>query len=126
METSKPPADLTMPQILDTLRRFFPNGHQHFIPLTLKELELHSNKNFDYANGGDPLGNFKRVAALLQQYPYLDLATPQGVIVLYLLKQLDAYLWAKSQAYSPQVEGLNARLQDISVYIKLLMITEGF
>jgi hypothetical protein len=97
-------------------------GHPDFLELTKQELELHSAKNRDYAQGGDPLGNFKRVAGILGQYPGLNLSNPTVVAIVYMLKQLDAVLWAMSQGYEGQVESLDDRMQDIHIYMKLARI----
>lgn len=108
-----------------TLKELFPNGHPEFIPLMVQLMELHSKKNHDYAGGGDPLGNFNRVAMILQLYqgkfPY---DSAQGVAMIYMLKQLDAVLWMLSQGTVAQVEGLDSRLADISVYASLVRCME--
>ena len=106
------------------LRDRFPHGHPEFIPLTVDEMKLHSEKNYDYAAGGDPLGNFKRVSTILGQYPGLDLGDPAVVAMVYALKQVDAYFWLKCQNRDGKVEGKAARLGDVSVYAKLAVIIE--
>ena len=106
--------------IYSELREKFPHGHADFLPITVKEIELHSNKNHDYAKGGPALGNFDRVAAILALYPDLKLSDPRIVALVYALKQLDAVLWGINQGIEHKVEGLNSRLQDISVYAKLV------
>jgi hypothetical protein len=105
----------------DILRDFFPHGHPQFLPITLREMELHSQKNNDYAAGGAPTGNFDRVAAILALYPKLKLSDRRVVALVYALKQLDAVLWGINSDITHKVEGLNARLQDISVYAKIVM-----
>jgi hypothetical protein len=104
------------------LRELYPHGHPGFIPLTLKEMDLHSKKNFDYAGGGKPTGNFDRVGKIVGMYPGLDWSKPQNVAIFYLLKQLDAYLWLECQGKEGAVEGKAARLGDISVYTKIAML----
>lgn len=99
-----------------------PKGHPKFRELTEEELKLHDAKNADYAKGGDPLGNFKRVASILSNYPELDLADPTVVCIVYLLKQFDATLWMLSQGYEGEVEGVDTRLRDVHVYAKLARI----
>lgn len=110
--------------VVDELRAKFPHGHPEFIPMTVGEMKLHSEKNFDYAAGGDPLGNFKRVATILAQYPGLQIDDPAIVAMIYALKQLDAYFWLKAQGRDGKVEGKAARLGDISVYTKIARIIE--
>jgi len=103
------------------LREEYPHGHPKFLPITVREIQLHSDKNHDYAAGGDPMGNFARVAAILKLYPHLALDDRRVVALVYALKQLDAVLWGMSADIAHKVEGANARLQDISVYCKLVM-----
>lgn len=107
------------------LRAAFPYGHADFIPMCLQEMALHSDKNHDYAGPGrNPLGNFYRRAAIYALYPGLDLSDPAVVAVVDALKQLDAYLWFKSNKHTAKVEGLESRLRDGSVYLKLAAILE--
>ncbi len=100
-------------------RKLFPHGHPDFIPTTLAEMQLHSDKNFDYAAGGDPLGNFERVSQIKKLYPDFDWASPVGVAIGYALKQVDAALWMMGQGNEGKVEGVEARFGDVSVYFKL-------
>lgn len=108
--------------IISELRKEYPNGHPDFIPLTIKEMELHSIKNFDYAHGGDPLGNFQRVADILSHYPWLDLGKPEVVAAVYMMKQLDAALWLMSHGHEAKIEGVGERIGDVSIYAKLIGI----
>lgn len=109
------------PTIQEQLREGFPYGHERFIELSLDEMSLHSQKNYDYAHGGNPLGNFVRVANILSNYPGLKL-TPPVVALIYAMKQLDAVLWQLSQGYEGAVEGIQDKAQDIHVYVKLFRI----
>ena len=110
----------TTRQILTNLRVHYPYGHPEFIPLCLEEMELHSQKNADYARGGDSLGNFKRVSKTLSLWG-ID-CPPYVVALIYMMKQVDAVGWMLGQNYEGQVEGIKSRLQDISVYAKLIGI----
>lgn len=107
--------------VVEQLREVFPHGHPEFLPITIAEAELHSAKNHDYASGGKPTGNFDRVAAILALYPKLRLSDPRVVALVYALKQVDAVLWGLNENIKHKVEGLNERLQDISVYSKIVM-----
>lgn len=98
----------------------FPFGHTKFGEITLKELQLHSDKNYDYSSGGSPLGNFERVSTILGLYPNLKLNDQKVVALTYALKQLDAVLWGLNSSIEHKVEGLASRLQDISVYAKIV------
>ncbi len=108
------------------LRELYPHGHEGYIPLLLDEAKLHSEKNHDYAGpgGNDPLGNFKRRAAIYAFYPGLDPADPAVVAIIDLMKQLDAYLWFKSAKHSAKVEGKDTRLRDVTVYADLARLLD--
>lgn len=111
-----------MNHIAGDLAKLYPNGHPDYIPMTLQELKLHSDKNADYAHGGDPLGNFKRVSLMLG---LLGLAlSPAQVAFVYMMKQLDAAGRMLFSNYEGQVEGLDKRLEDVVVYAKLVRILQ--
>lgn len=101
------------------LRTLFPKGHPEFVTLTMQEMQLHSDKNGDYSGGVDPLGNFKREAALFALYPGLDMSDPVVVCMQLLTKQYDAAMVLLSQGKKGDVESVAARLFDVSVYAKL-------
>jgi hypothetical protein len=101
------------------LRQKYPYGHPLFVSLLVETAKLHSNKNHDYAKGGNPLGNFDRVASILSLYPKLPVADPVVVMLIYMLKQVDAVLWGLSQQINAKVEGPIERLSDIMVYAGL-------
>ena len=110
-------------EVIETLREYFPHGHTKFILMCLDEMKLHSEKNYKYAFGGDPLGNFNRVAHLMAQYPKVDWATPVGVALVYALKQLDAVFWMLNSGHSESaLEGIDACLGDVSIYAKLAQL----
>jgi len=111
----------SLEEVVATLREKYPFGHPRFLELTVQEAELHSEKNHDYAKGGDPLGNFDRVASILALYPGLDLSDRKVVALVYALKQMDAVLWGLSAKIQHRVEGFLPRLRDISVYSKIVM-----
>ena len=104
------------------LRELYPNGHPEFTTLILNELELHDSKNHDYSCGGDPLGNFKRVADMLAHYPGLRLDSPAVIGLVFAFKQIDAVLWMLSNGHQAKMEGVSDRLRDISIYMKLVNI----
>ena len=84
-----------------------------------------NKKNYDYARGGKPTGNFDRVANILKQYPGLDPADTRVVALIYLLKQFDAVLWMLAQGYEGDVEGIDKRLEDVSVYSVIIRVLNG-
>ena len=87
--------------------------------LTMEELALYQSKNKDYTQGGPVYGNFERVSAIFALYPNLKLSDPRVVCLAYLMKQLDATLWMLNQGYEGEVENIDTRLQDVSVYAKI-------
>lgn len=105
-----------MKELIETLKQAFPHGHPEFIPLLVEKAKLHSDKNFDYARGGNPLGNFTRVATIFSQYPNLKLDDPVVVMLTYAMKQIDAVLWGLAQGGENKVEGPIDRLSDVLVY----------
>jgi hypothetical protein len=109
------------------LQHQFPEAAPGFIDLSIEEMNLHNRKNHDYAHGGgDPLGNFKRVAAIFAVYPGLDLAKPEVVCLVYAMKQVDAILWQESQGHEAKAEGWRGRAQDVGNYIgKLYVLLKG-
>lgn len=113
-----------MDTVISMLRDYFPNGDEDFIPKLVAAMDLHSRKNYDYANGGEALGNFNRVSDYFKKYPGLEncLTKPSGVALIYMLKQFDAVLHQISQNYSGKVEGVNERLFDVTVYSVLMGI----
>jgi hypothetical protein len=93
--------------------------------LTQQELKLYESKNKDYTKGGDPFGNFKRVSCILSLYPDLNLADPQVVAMVYLMKQLDSVLWMLSEGYEGEVENIDTRLTGVHVYAKIARLLGG-
>jgi hypothetical protein len=103
-------------ELISTLREKFKYGSEEFIPILIELADLHSRKNYDYTFGGDPLGNFNRVAHFFESYPKLSSSDPEIVAITYLMKQLDAILWAKNSGYEGKVEGSDRRYEDVNVY----------
>jgi len=100
------------------------HGHPRFYEILEELAQLHSDKNYDYAAGGDPLSDFKRRAAIYALYPGLDLSDPAVVALTDLMKQLNAALWFYSNKHEAKVEGKRGRMRDVSVYSMINMILE--
>lgn len=116
---------------IQDLKDMFPHGHDGFIPLMVELMELHSKKNFAYAHGGKPLGNFDRRANIAQKYNnaeggYLNLSDPVVIAVWDMFKQIDAALWQLAQGYNDDIEGIRSRLRDVVVYgaLAILMLDD--
>lgn len=99
-------------------------GHPRFYEIQEELAQLYSDKNHDYAVGGDPLGNFKRRGVIYSLYPGLDLSDPEVVAIVDLMKQLDAALWFLSNKHKAKVEGKRGRMKDVAVYSVIDMILE--
>jgi len=97
-------------------------GHPLFEKLTLEELKLHEQKNKDYRSNTDPLANFHRVATWMALYPKMNWATPEGVAIVYAMKQQDAALSLLERGIEGGVENLDTRARDVSIYWKILRI----
>jgi hypothetical protein len=98
-----------------------PTFHESFEELLNVEQELLEKKNAGYAGSGDPLGNFRRVAHLMENYPKFKYAAPEGICLFYMLKHFDAILWAFCDEQADTTE-LKERLVDISIYSKLIIL----
>lgn len=116
---------LVGPMVEEALRVIYPNGHKQYLPVVLKQLQLHSDKSGDYAAGGHVFGNFQRVAAILSNYPNLKLSDQRVVALVYALKQIDAVLWGINSNITHKVEGLAPRLDDIAVYATIVQCMDG-
>ena len=102
-------------------------GHPRFYEIIQAMSELHDKKNTDYAAGmaEGPLGNFVRVSQIMRLYPKMDWASPFGVSIAFMLKQLDAGLVLKGlNRESLTGEPVSARLIDIAVYTVLGIILD--
>ena len=98
------------------------HGHPDFYKILDSLADLHSEKNYDYAAGGDPLGNFDRRADFYARYPGLDLSNRTVVALVDAMKQLDAAMWFLSNKHEAKVEGIESRLRDVAVYSILAII----
>ena len=98
------------------------SGHPLFAELTKEELELHEAKNKDYRSDSDPLANFKRVSSWMALYPKMNWATPEGVAIVYAMKQQDAALSLMERGYEGGVENVDTRARDVHVYWKIVRI----
>ena len=104
----------------EKLREEFPHGHPDYVEITLEELQLHSDKNHDFAGGGDdPHGNFNRVSAIKKLYPGFDWDSPFGTCIDYFLKQFDSMMWMRCRGLVAKVETIPKRLMDMVVYSKI-------
>jgi len=99
-------------------------GHRRVYEILEELAKLHSDKNHDYAVGGNPLGNFYRRAAIYGLYPGLDLSDPEVIAIVDLMKQLDAALWFLSNKHEAKVEGKRGRMRDVAVYSVIDMVLE--
>jgi len=108
----------------EKLRALFPHGHPDFIRMCIDEMHLHSEKNHDYASKERPLQNFSDVAAIFALFPGLELSDPTVVALVFMVKQLVAVLHLKADHIVAQVEGMEPRMRDVSVYSKLIPILE--
>jgi len=115
--------DYDFSSITEDLKKLFPHGHPDFIKFQIDKMKLHSDKNHDYASGGDPMGNFNREAVIFSLYPKFKMDSPVGVALSLMVKQFDAAMWMYSNELDSKTgEGLPKRLDDMSVYCDLAKI----
>lgn len=118
------PASSLLVDAAKALTELAPDGHPQFNPLLIELATLHSQKNADYAGEGGPLGNFTRVAKLLEMYPIFS--NPQyrraKVAILYILKQFDAVMNALSEDRELKTDSILTRVDDMVVYWTLVRI----
>lgn len=100
------------------------HGHPGFYKFLEEAADTHSTKNKDYTHGGDPLGNFKRVSAILALWGYN--IPPWLVAAIFSLKQLDASMWMLGHGYEGEVETVEKRLLDEGVFagLKYVLVHE--
>lgn len=103
------------------------HGHPRFYKILGEMAQLHSDKNHDYAENDRPLGNFERVAELVDKYNLrtAPIDTKVLVAIFYMLKQFDCFMNAIGTGKEMKVEGLTERLRDIEVYSVLIEILLG-
>ena len=104
--------------LLKLLQEYAPHGHSDFIPNAVEAIRLHSDKNWDYAGEGDPLGNFNRVASMTSALMSGG-GSPLHVLLIYMAKQFDALIDATGHGRKMKVEELSGKLVDISIYAQL-------
>lgn len=94
----------------------YPHGHPRFNELMIEMMRLHSDKNKGYAEGGSPLGNFERSAAIMHLYPSFPNGHPAAIAMMFVLKHFDRVMWDLSIGREPSDEAL----ADISVYMTII------
>lgn len=99
-------------------------GHPDFYKYLEAMATLHDSKNAEYTQGGDPLGNFKRVSAILAIWGY-DIP-PWLVAAIYALKQQDCSMTMLKHGVEGKIESVDARISDESVYtvLKRILVAE--
>jgi hypothetical protein len=106
---------------LEAMKVLCPHGHPDFYEALVDMGIVHSEKNYDYAGDGDPLGNFKRVAKIVESIIGPDNG-PAKVAVIYVAKQFDAVVDMLAHGRTAKVESLDDKLQDLSIYSQLARI----
>ncbi len=81
-----------------------------------QNMEMHDRKNKGYAEGGAPLGNFERSAAIMANYPDINLAHPAAIAMMFVLKHFDRVMWDLNIGREPNAESVT----DIGVYLAII------
>jgi hypothetical protein len=95
------------------IREKYSYGHPAFNDLMISQMKLHSEKNKLYAGGGSPLGNFTRNANIMKNYPSFPYHTPEGFLMMLVMKHIDAILWSLNTGRKPPEDAC----QDVGVYV---------
>jgi len=100
------------------------HGHSDFYKCLEAMATLHSDKSAEYTQGGDLLGNFHRVSAILKIWGY-DIP-PWLVAVIYALKQQDCSMMMLKHGTEGEIESIDHRVQDEGIYtvLKRVLIKE--
>ncbi|KKN08317.1 hypothetical protein LCGC14_1057800 [marine sediment metagenome] len=106
---------------LEAMKALCPHGHPDFYEALVDMGIVHSEKNYDYAGDGDPLGNFKRVAKIVEAIVGPENG-PAKVAVIYVAKQFDAVVDMLAHGRTAKVESLDDKLQDLSIYPQLIRL----
>jgi hypothetical protein len=93
-----------------------------FNALAEDEIALNLVKTKDYQSKNDVNANFNLVASMLSLYPDMDWATPEGVAIIYSLKQMDAAIGLLERGEEGGVETVFTRARDVSVYWKIIQV----
>lgn len=108
----------------DALYLIAPNGHPDFNARMIEAARLHSRKNADYSGEEGPLGNFERVARVLEIYPIFS--SPKHlrakVAIMYILKQFDAVMNSLAEGRDLETESISGRIDDMAVYWPIIRI----
>ena len=102
------------------MKKFY--GHPMFYKLTEEEKQLHSDKNYQYANTEEPLGNFNRTAQLTSKLFKDEINKPLAVAMVQMSKQIDAVYDMVGENKQNTIESIEDKFRDISVYSKLCII----
>lgn len=86
----------------------------------LELIHLHDQKNKNYAGGGSPLGNFKRVGNIMMNYKNIPHGDPATALIGMVIKQIDNILWAMNTGRFYTESSVDDHLKDISVYMTIL------
>ena len=104
-------------ELVREMKILFPNGDPMFYEILVNLGQLHNDKNGDYATIEYPLRNFTTVGEALEKYGLITKGKPAlKLALIYAYKQWDAALKLLGRGEEGNVEGIDARLDDIAVY----------
>ena len=98
-------------------------GHKDFYKLLEEEKQLHNDKNYQYASGDDPLGNFRRVGQLCHKIlNNPNVPDELKVAMVNMAKQIDGVYDIIGEGKKNTIESVEDKFRDISVYSKICII----
>lgn len=98
------------------------HGHPMFYKIVDELKALHSEKNRQYANKGNPLGNFERTGKMLSKMLKPGVNPTLASCLAFVSKQIDAVYDMVGEGKRNTVDSLDEKLQDIAVYSIIAMI----
>ena len=102
------------------MKKFY--GHPDFYKIIDELKELHSKKNYQYANLENPLGNFDRVSRLCSKLLKDNINKPLAIALINMAKQVDAVYDMVGEGKTDTVENIEDKLKDIAVYAVISII----
>lgn len=97
-------------------------GHPKFKTIVEELLELHSEKNRQYATPDKPLANFYRTGRIIAKMLKPGIPPEIASCLSFMSKQIDGVYEIVGEGKENTIESLTDKLRDIAVYAVLMMI----
>ena len=98
------------------------HGHPRFKEIVEEIVQLHSEKNRQYATKETPLGNFYRTGNIIKKMLKPGILPELASCLSFMSKQVDGVYEIVGEGKQNTIESLHDKLRDITVYSILAMI----